>query len=173
VLDRDGTLVLDRGYLDDPAGLEWTEGAAQALLWWRTHGYRLIVVTNQSGIGRGFFDAERIETVHARLRAMARAAGVELAGIYYCPHRPDDRCGCRKPEPALLYAAAAEHGFDPARSVVIGDKQSDVELGTRVGAKTVLIRAAARGALEPEYSQPHLITPTLLAAAHEVTQRGW
>jgi D-glycero-D-manno-heptose 1,7-bisphosphate phosphatase len=173
VLDRDGTLVLDRGYLEDPAGLEWTEGALQALLWWRAHGYRLVVVTNQSGVGRGLFAAERVEAVHAGLRTMARAAGVELAGIYYCPHHPDDHCRCRKPEPGLLYAAAAEHGFDPGCSVVIGDKESDVELGMRVGAKTILIREDARGALEPGCTHPHLIAPSLLAAAHEVTQRGW
>jgi histidinol-phosphate phosphatase family protein len=173
VLDRDGTLVVDRGYLDDPAALEWAEGAVQALTWWRAHGYRVIVVTNQSGVGRGLFTADRIEAVHARLRTMASAVGIELAGIYYCPHHPDDRCPCRKPEPGLLYAAASKHGFDPASSVVIGDKESDVELGMRVGAKSILIRTDAGALVEPRRTRANLTAPSLLAAAHEVTRRCW
>ncbi len=175
VLDRDGTLVIDRGYLDDPAGLEWTPGAAEAVRWWHEHDYRLIVITNQSGVGRGLFTLERLAAVHARLEAMMAAAGAPLTALYVCTHRPEDGCLCRKPQVSLLEQAAREHAFDVRRCVVIGDKASDVELGRRVGART--IRIAAPGAIAPpdaaEEPAPDLTVQTLLEAAHAVTDRGW
>jgi D-glycero-D-manno-heptose 1,7-bisphosphate phosphatase len=139
ILDRDGTMVVDRVYLDDPAGLAFLPGAAEGLRRLHQRGYRLVVVTNQSGIGRGRFSAARLHEIHARLNEMVKAAGSELAGIYYCPHKPEDGCDCRKPETGLLEAAARELGFDSSSVVVVGDKECDVELGRRVAAPTVLI----------------------------------
>jgi D-glycero-D-manno-heptose 1,7-bisphosphate phosphatase len=92
ILDRDGTVVIDRGYLSDPAGLEFEPGAAEGLRWLYAQGYRLIVVTNQSGVGRGFFAMERVLAMNARLNVMVEAAGAKLAGIYVCPHAPDRLC---------------------------------------------------------------------------------
>ena len=141
VLDRDGTVVIDRGYLSDPDGLEFEPFAAEGLRLLYTRGYRLVVVTNQSGVGRGLFPVQRVLDMNARLQIMAKDIGVEFEGIYFCPHTPEAGCECRKPAVGLMTQAAAELGFDPACAVVIGDKQSDVEFGYRAGAAAILIDA--------------------------------
>jgi D-glycero-D-manno-heptose 1,7-bisphosphate phosphatase len=141
LLDRDGTIVVDRGYLDNAAGLEFLPGAAEGLRLLYTQGYRLVVITNQSGIGRGMFPEERLHEMNARLTEMVEQAGARLAGIYHCPHAPEDHCACRKPAPGLILQAASELGFDPREAVLIGDKDSDIECGRHAGATTVLISA--------------------------------
>ncbi len=167
ILDRDGTIVVDRGYLDDPAGLEFEPGAAEGLNWLYSHGYRLIVITNQSGIGRGYFPLERLEAMNARLNLMVEEAGARLEGIYACPHAPEAGCACRKPALGLLTRAAADLRFNPALAVVIGDKESDVEFGRRAGARTILI--APDGPRSQARAQPDLIAPNLMEAARAVT----
>ncbi len=169
ILDRDGTLVVDRPYQHDPDGLEFEAGAAEGLRWLHRRGYRLVVITNQSGIGRGLFSAASLEGVHARLQTMVGAEGVELAGIYACPHAPEAGCTCRKPEQALMQRAAAELDFDPRAAIVIGDKESDVEFGRRAGAMSILL-APADSELACR-SQADAIAPNLLAAARLVTSR--
>lgn len=169
ILDRDGTMVIDRGYLDDPAGLEFEPGAAAGLRQMHSHGYRLIVITNQSGIGRGFFAMDRLEAMNARLADMAAQAGAPLAGIYYCPHTPEDACTCRKPEQDLMRRAALDLGFDPAAAVVIGDKESDVAFGRRAGATTILI--APRTPDAPA-TRADFVAPDLEAAARIVLSAG-
>ena len=136
ILDRDGTIVVDRGYLADPNGLEFIPGASEALRWLFECGYRLVVITNQSGVGRGLFSIEAVETMNARLYAMVEAIGAKLAKIYFCPHAPEANCACRKPNLALMDQAANELRFDPRASVVVGDKESDVEIWTSGGGHT-------------------------------------
>jgi histidinol-phosphate phosphatase family protein len=123
ILDRDGTVVIERGYLDDPAGLEFEPGAADALRWLHARGYRLVVITNQSGVGRGLFPLDRVIAMNARLTAMVEDAGAKLAGIYFCPHAPDAGCACRKPALGLLSQAQAELKFDAKSAFVVGDKK--------------------------------------------------
>ncbi len=144
LLDRDGTIVVDHGYLDNAAGLEFLPGAAEGLRMLSSHGYRLVVITNQSGVGRGMFPLERVHEMNARLTEMIEQAGARLDGIYFCPHAPEDHCTCRKPAPGLILRASSELGFDPGAAVMIGDKDSDIESGRRVGAMTVLISAEKR-----------------------------
>ncbi len=155
ILDRDGTIVVDRDYLDDPQQLEFLPGAAEGLRRLRELGWRLVVVTNQSGVGRGRFSLARLHEIHARLRQMARLAGGEIDAIYYCPHRPEEDCDCRKPKPQLVRQAAAELGFEPSAAVVIGDKSSDIELGRNLGAMTLLVSQTGHGKegyrVEPDY----------------------
>jgi D-glycero-D-manno-heptose 1,7-bisphosphate phosphatase len=141
VLDRDGTIVFDRHYLSDPDGLEFLPGAADGLRAMHDAGYRLVVITNQSGVGRGMFSLQALQRMNERLMQMVAATGANLERIYCCPHRPEDRCDCRKPRPKLLLDAARELGFRPECSVVIGDKPSDVEFGAAVGATTMLVAA--------------------------------
>ena len=139
LLDRDGTLIVERSYLSDPDGVELIPGAVAALRELQALGFGIVVLTNQSGIGRGFFRAEQVEAVHTRLRQLLEAEGVRLDGIYVCPHVPDDRCRCRKPEPGLAEQAARDLCFDLREAFVVGDKACDIELGRRVGARTILV----------------------------------
>lgn len=102
-------------------------------------GCRLVVITNQSGVARGFFSLAQLERVHDRLRRMVESIGSCLDAIYFCPHAPGDGCDCRKPNLGLMREASADLGFDMSQSIVIGDKLSDVEFGRRAGAVTMLI----------------------------------
>lgn len=140
VLDRDGTLNVEVHYLSHPDQVELLPGVTEGLTALRTAGCRLVVVTNQSGIARGYFDEQRLTAIHARLRELLAAHGVTLDAIYHCPHLPSDACACRKPGPLLIERAAADLGFDPASVFVIGDKPCDIDLGRGVGATTLLVR---------------------------------
>lgn len=137
-LDRDGTVIVDKEYLSDPAGVEFEPNAVEALRRLHSAGYGLIFVSNQSGIGRGLMTREQSEAVHRRTLDLLAAAGIPITGTYICPHAPWDACDCRKPSPVLLHQAAAEHRIDFAKSFMIGDKKSDVDCGRKVGARTAL-----------------------------------
>src|SRR5205814_2994218 len=102
----------------------------------------LVVLTNQSGIGRGYFSGDQLDAVHARLCELLAQGGVTLDGIFICPHRPEDACACRKPAPGLADQAAAALGFDPRTTFVVGDKHCDIDLGRRLAATTFLVRTA-------------------------------
>ncbi len=169
VLDRDGTIVVDRGYLADPEGLAFLPGAPEGLRWFYEHGYRLIVITNQSAVGRGMLSPAGLEAIHARFQQMLAAVGVRVDRIYSCLHVPDEGCDCRKPRTGLLLQAAADRHFDPSKAIVIGDKASDVEMGRRVGATTILI-GDDHDPMAQE-ARPDYITTTLLEAAREIAQQ--
>ena len=132
-LDRDGTLIEDVGYLDALSRIElfpWTVDALRAL---NRAGLALVVVTNQSGVGRGYFPAEALERQHGRLRELLAAESVELAGIYACVHAPDEGCGCRKPLPGLVLEFALQRGVALDRSVVVGGSAADRTMAQRLG----------------------------------------
>jgi D-glycero-D-manno-heptose 1,7-bisphosphate phosphatase len=167
ILDRDGTIVIDRGYLSDPDRLEFTPGAPEALRWLCERGYRLVVITNQSGVGRGLFTIDQVEAMNARLRAMVESAGAKLTKIYVCPHRPEANCACRKPNLGLMQQAATELNFNPRKSVVVGDKESDIEFGRRAGARSILVSSetpSASGRIAGS-----LTVSTLMHAALSIT----
>lgn len=140
LIDRDGTINVEKHYLSDPDQLQLIDGVGAALRRLSQAGFGIAIITNQSGIARGYFNLERLDQIHARLAQMLEAEGVRLDGIYICPHGPDDDCTCRKPLPGMAEQAMAEHGFDPKLSTVIGDKEVDVELGQAIGAATFLVR---------------------------------
>jgi D-glycero-D-manno-heptose 1,7-bisphosphate phosphatase len=140
LIDRDGTLIVEKHYLSDPHALELIPDAAPALRRLLDAGWGVCVITNQAGVGRGFFDMQQLDKVHRRLEEMLAQYGVKLDGLYLCPHDPKDNCYCRKPSPGLVHKAIAAHGFDPKEAWVIGDKDSDIELGNSVGAKSILVR---------------------------------
>jgi histidinol-phosphate phosphatase family protein len=131
-LDRDGTLIVDVGYPRDPERVEILAGAAEALAELQTT-WLLVVISNQSGIGRGIITEQQAAAVHDRFVELFARAGVSFAGSYYCPHAPDVACRCRKPAAGLLEDAARELDIDVAASVMIGDKSSDVEAGQAAG----------------------------------------
>ncbi len=139
LLDRDGTVNIEKGYLSNPDELEMVHGAVEALGRLRWLGLGLAVITNQSGLARGYFDRSRLDSIHERLRKRLADGGVHLDGMYFCPHSPEDNCACRKPAPGLVYRAAEELGFQPEQCFLVGDKLSDIELGKIVGATTFLV----------------------------------
>lgn len=139
LLDRDGTLNVERCYLSDPDQVQLLPGAAEGLRRLHRAGFGLVVVTNQSGVGRGYYDQQAVERVHARLRELLVDGGVVLDAIYYCPHVETDGCACRKPRPGMVERAARELGFDPRCGFVVGDKSADIALGRNVGAATLLV----------------------------------
>lgn len=138
-LDRDGVLNVEVGYLDDPARVRLQWGSAAAVRELNDAGWLVIVVTNQSGVSRGYYTVETVEAIHRELRRRLHAAGARVDAIYYCPHQPDDQCHCRKPEPHMLLEAARSLGVDLAKSWMIGDKASDIEAGQRAGCRTALV----------------------------------
>jgi histidinol-phosphate phosphatase family protein len=139
-LDRDGTVIVEKNYLSDPADVELLAGATVGLRRLRDLGFRLVLVTNQSGVGRGYFSLEDVAAVHARLALLLAEEGITLDGFYCCPHRPEDGCSCRKPATGMVDRACAELDLDPRASVMIGDKACDVELGVRCGLATILVQ---------------------------------
>lgn len=141
-LDRDGTLVVERHYLSDPADVELVPGAAAAIGALHDAGYAVVVVTNQSGIARGLYSAADFHAVQRRIEAILARDGVRLDGVYHCPHHPDftGPCECRKPATGLYRRAARELGLDPRQSVFIGDRVKDVRPAEAFGASGILVR---------------------------------
>ena len=129
LLDRDGTIIVEKHYLHDPAQVELVPGAGQALGALKAVGLRLYVVTNQSGIGRGYYQEKDFQAVQARLRQLLEPFGAVLDGEAFCPHAPLEQCACRKPEQGLWLSLCAEHGLAPEETVMIGDNASDVAFG--------------------------------------------
>ncbi len=139
LLDRDGTINEDTGYLSNPGEVRLLEGAAKAIKRLNHASIKVVVVSNQSGVGRGYFTHSDLSAVNKRLIELLKEDGARVDGIYCCPHRPDDNCGCRKPSTGLTSKAALEHSIDLTRSYVVGDKATDVELARNAGAKAVLV----------------------------------
>ncbi len=139
-LDRDGTLVVEKGYLSRPEELELIPGAGRALRRLHAAGYALVVVSNQAGVGRGIYPLEAAYRTMRQLRVVLRAEGIELDAVYFCPHRPEDGCACRKPGTALLEQAVANLRLSLRHSVMIGDKLIDAAAGQSAGAQGVLVR---------------------------------
>jgi len=141
-LDRDRTLNPDPGYISCPEDFALFPGVGEALKHLQVLGFKLIVITNQSGIGRGFFSEQDLASIHQKMRLLLRAYEVELDGIYYCPHRPEEDCVCRKPRPGMIFRAAKEHDVDLSRSWVIGDSDVDQGLATAIGCRFLRVDEA-------------------------------
>lgn len=144
-LDRDGTIIHDAHYLSDPEGVRLLPGAAAAIARLNAAGIPAIVVTNQSGIGRGFFGEAEFRAVQARTEALLAEAGAHVDAVYHCPHAPgaEPPCDCRKPEVGLFVRAAEEHGVDLERSWYVGDRLRDLAPAERLGGRGILVRAGA------------------------------
>ncbi len=168
-LDRDGTLNYDPGYLSIAADLKLLAGVGSALARLKRVGARLVVVTNQSGVGRGLFTLKDLEAIHARLEGLLEQEDVALDAIYFCPHHPDDGCHCRKPNVGMVERAVSELQLDLRRSYLIGDHARDIQLAKRVGAKAVLLTSAlvdeqALEMLRAERAMPDAVAPSMTEA---------
>jgi D-glycero-D-manno-heptose 1,7-bisphosphate phosphatase len=167
-LDRDGTIIEEKGYLSDPEDVELIPGAARAIRLLNHLGLRTVVVSNQSGVARGYFPLSVVEEINERVRLLLGEGGASLDGMYYCPHHPDDWCTCRKPEPGMLLQAAGELGIDLPRSYMVGDMASDVETIHRLGGKGIVV-FTGYGKEELESWQgdpPDFVVQDLLAASY-------
>ena len=138
-LDRDGTLIEERNYLSDPDQAVLLPGAAEGLKALMDQGFRLVVVSNQSGVGRGYFTEAQAHAVNTRVDEMLKAQGVDVAAWYICPHAPEQPCNCRKPFPGMVDQASADFPVDLASSIMIGDKDIDMKLATARGMRGFLV----------------------------------
>jgi len=146
-VDRDGTLIVDKDYLDNPDEIEFEDGSIDALKLARQLGLKIVIISNQSGVARGLFDIDTVERVNAHLLEKLASAGVEADGLYYCPHLPGGSvaefsgvCRCRKPAPGMTEEAARQLGIRLQGSYVVGDKMDDLSLGRVIGARSILVR---------------------------------
>lgn len=161
-VDRDGTMAKDVHYCSRPEDFELFPNTAKAIRLLNEHGLRVIVITNQSGIARGYFTEDTLASIHEKMITALAKEGARVDAIYYCPHHPDNKCECRKPKPNLVLKAAKEHNIDLKRSFMVGDLQMDIELGKAVGCKTILVRSPL---VNNEMVNPDAIALDLLEAA--------
>jgi len=167
-LDRDGTMAKDVPYCRHPQDFELFPGTAKAVRLLNEHGFKVIVVTNQSGIARGYFTEETLVEIHHKMKEELAKEGAWVDAIYYCPHHPDDNCDCRKPKPKLVLQAAKDYDIDLKQSFMVGDLQMDIELGKVVGCKTIF--AGDPSLIGSEQAMPDAIIPDLLEAAQTIVK---
>jgi D-glycero-D-manno-heptose 1,7-bisphosphate phosphatase len=177
-LDRDGTINEDSGYLADPSSLRLLPGVGPALRLLQERGFRLVVVSNQSGVARGYLTEAMLAEIHQRLERLLETEGVSLSGVYYCPHHPEgappyrQSCHCRKPQGGLVERAAREHKIDLSRSYVVGDQLVDVELARQSGMTAILVLTGqGKLALESTHVQADHVAADLTAAARWILGR--
>ena len=177
-LDKDGTLIENVPYNVDPALIRLAPGAEAGLTRLDRAGFALFVISNQSGVARGYFPESALEGVESRLRELLAAFGVRLAGFSYCPHHPEGivegytmACECRKPAPGMIVRIAADQGIDLARSWMIGDILDDIQAGRAAGCRTILIDNGNENEwrLSPD-REPHHRAPDLAAAARLIVE---
>lgn len=178
-LDRDGTISRYVEYCRCPEEFELLPGAAEAISRLNRAGCAVTVVTNQSGIARGFLTRDTLETIHEKMRRQLQRAGARVDAIYVCPHHPEDGCRCRKPEIGMLVQAAEELGISLQDSYAVGDRLLDVRSGRAVGATTILVRSGhapeLAGGVPPDYEAANLseaVTWILQQEATRLAGRG-
>jgi len=175
-LDRDGTVNVEVGYLSDLAQLRLISGAGAAIKRLNDKGLKVVLVTNQSGVARGYFSESFVQQTHVLLKQMLLKEGARIDGIYFCPHHPKagnslytTACDCRKPGTGMIDRAARDLNIDVKRSFVVGDKWSDVELGQRAGARSILVNSGFApddaGNVRPrDLNEPDFIAHTITEA---------
>ena len=155
-LDRDGTLIREEHYLRDPSKVILEEGAAEGLRRFAAAGYRLVVVSNQSGVMRGLISEQDVTAVNSRVAELLADQRIQISSWHHCPHLPDDSCICRKPGPGLFHQAAFLHPVDWKRSLMVGDKPSDVQAGLSLGMLSALI-TTGYGSKHTEWAQRNCV----------------
>ncbi|MFN3551147.1 MAG: D-glycero-alpha-D-manno-heptose-1,7-bisphosphate 7-phosphatase [Endomicrobiia bacterium] len=136
-LDRDGTIIVDKVYLNDPQDIEFFDGVIDGLKKLVEKNFKLVIVTNQSGVARGLVNIENLNKIHQKILEILNSNGVDVYKIYFCPHLPEENCSCRKPKTGMV--KEIEHLIDKEKSFMVGDKEIDVEFGKNLGIRTILI----------------------------------
>jgi len=163
-LDRDGTIARDAHYCRRVEDFELLPTVPEAIKLLNENGFKVVVITNQSGIARGYFTDETLAEIHRKMEEELAEQGAHVDAIYYCPHHPDDGCECRKPGTALFHQAARELDIDLSRSFVVGDMQMDIDAGKALGCKTALVTTGPQGRNNitdpPDYTAGSLLEAT-------------
>ena len=139
-IDRDGTIIkqIDGHYISSIEQIELIENIFPAILMLQNEGYLVIIVTNQAGINKGILSNELVDEINQHVIQLLKKQGIEISAAYVCPHKPEEQCKCRKPQPGLLLKAAKEHNIDLENSIIIGDTDKDTEAGLNAGLKKVI-----------------------------------
>jgi D-glycero-D-manno-heptose 1,7-bisphosphate phosphatase len=174
VLDRDGVINEDSGeFIKSVAEWRPIRGSLEAIAALTRGGFRVAVVTNQSGIGRGLYTEDVLDAIHRHMTNAVRDAGGELAGVYYCPHRPDAGCDCRKPKTALLRRLERDLACSLAGVPFVGDRFSDIDAAHAVGARAMLVRTGTGASTEAALGARSVdVYDDLLAAAQAILSEG-
>lgn len=146
--DRDNTLLHDTNYMYKVEDLAFMEGVIQTLKAIQLLGYELYIVTNQSGIGRGYFSEQQMHTFHQAMLAELQKHNIEIKAIAFCPHAPEDHCDCRKPSPKLIHELIKKYNIDPKQSFMVGDKLSDIESGENAGLTAILLGQGHKNSIQ-------------------------
>ncbi len=171
-LDRDGTIAKDVHYCRRLEDFELLPLAAEGIRLLNQRGFKVIVVTNQSGIARGYFSEETLAKIHQKMKVELARQGAFVDAIYHCPHHPDEGCECRKPNPKLVRRAVNDHHIDLERSFVVGDLQMDIELGKAVSCKTILVlQEQQEEQLNSQSKPPDYIAADLHQAAEWIVRQ--
>ena len=171
-IDRDGTIARDVPYCSRPEDFEFLPDVVEGIKLLNERNFKVVVVTNQSGIARGYFTEEMLAIIHDKMRTELAKHGARVDAIYYCPHHPDDNCECRKPKPKMLLRAASDLDIDLKQSCVIGDSDMDVEMGMRAGCKSILIAEKNKeGEIDKQMLCPDYVAPSINAATQWVISR--
>lgn len=168
-LDRDGTIAFDVPYCSRAEDFHLIPGAAEAIRTLNQHGFLVVLVTNQSGISRGYFTESTLLAIHQRMEQLLSAYGARLDAIYFCPHHPEDGCKCRKPNSGMIDQATEDFAIDLRGSYVIGDAPSDIELAHTIGCKSVLIRDVSLQSIDGNL-RPTCVAATVRDAVHWMIQ---
>ncbi len=168
-IDRDGVINQDLGkYVTKPEEFVFLPNAIGALKRLYKSDYKVIVITNQGGIGKGLYTEDDVKAIHKKMHQLLEEQGVKIDGLYYCPHHPNDKCECRKPRLGMVNKAIKEHEIDTKKSFFIGDKTSDIKAGKDAGCKTFLVRTGYAGHDKAYDAEPDFIVSDLLEAVDKI-----
>lgn len=172
LLDRDGTIILHRHHLKDLEQVELIPNVAKAITQLKNLGLGIIILTNQSIVGRGYITVSDLQLIHTKILNLLSAEGAVVDAIYFCPHKPEDNCLCRKPKPGMVEEAMRKHNFDPKLCFVVGDNKGDIELGKNIGATTILVKTGYGREVSKDNSlTPDYIVDSLEEAKNVIAQQ--
>ena len=168
-IDRDGVINKDLGkYVTKPEEFDFIPGAVEALKKLHDSEFKILIITNQGGVGKGIYSEEDVEAIHEKMHNLLAKEGVRIDGVYYCPHHPEEGCDCRKPRLGMVNKAVEDHEIDASRSFFIGDKTSDVKAGKDAGCKTFLVRTGYAGHDKVCDVEPDFVVSDLLGAVKTI-----
>lgn len=168
-IDRDGVINQDLGkYITKPEDFLFLPNAVEALKKLYKSEYKVIIITNQGGIGKGIYTKEDMEAIHEKMHKLLKEKDVEIDGLYYCPHHPNENCECRKPRIGMVKKAIKEHDIDVKNSFFIGDKTSDIKAGKDAGCKTFLVKTGYAGHDKAYDAEPDFVVSDLLEAVNKI-----